>query len=231
MGRRQQIIQRAYDFGQSLPDWPRPKRPRIRLVTAFNAPIADYGEIAAARMAAYARHHGYDLRVYRDGFDPARPPAWSKILFVQRAFAGADWVVWIDADILIMDLSQPLEQWLSPDHDFIIARHHAPQPHANTGIFFARPRLWVRGFLRQVYAQKEVIHHGWWEQVALNIVLENHRLPRLLQVDNARAFNASFASAAPEDVYQPGDFLVHFAGQPNRASRMREFLARVAPGT
>lgn len=213
-----------------LPRWRIGLRPRIRIITAFDAAIACYGEIAAANLASYAQRHGYSLSVFRDGFDPSRPPAWSKILFTLRAMRGADWVVWVDADIMIMDHRRTLTPWLSESHDFVIARHHAPHAHANTGFFFARSRLWVRGFLRHVYSQTHVLHHGWWEQIALNLVLERYRFKRVCFVDEARAFNALYSSKAAEDVYKPGDFLVHLAGLPHKLELMRHLGAHVERG-
>ncbi|MFA6961807.1 MAG: DUF273 domain-containing protein [Opitutaceae bacterium] len=227
MGRRQKLIQAAYDLGQALPDWGRPKRPRIRIITAYDDAIATYGDIAAARMRDYAKRHGYDFVVYRDGFDPARPPAWSKILFTLRALRGVDWVVWLDADILIADLDRPLEEFISRDHDIVMARHIKPSPHPNTGVFLLRNRLWVRAFLRHVYAQTGVINHPWWEQVSWNILMEGYRLPRIRVVD-ARVFNSLHTSKAPEDVYQTGDFLIHFAGLPDKPSLMRDFLVSLS---
>ena len=224
MGRRQHLIQKAYDLGQALPDWRRPARPRIRIITGYNEVIASYGDIAAERMHAYAKRHGYDFIAFRSGFDATRPPAWSKILFSLRAMRGADWVVWFDADILIADLNRPLESFLTPDHDIIMAEHTAPGPHPNTGVFILRNRLWVRAFLRHVYSQTSVIQHPWWEQVAWNILMEKHCLPRI-RVLPARGLNSLYASQAQQDVYRPGDFIVHFAGLPGKCNLMHRFLA------
>lgn len=225
MGRRQQIVQRAYEIGQALPCGRPAGRPRIRIITGFDAAIADYGNLAVANLTAYAQRHDYQLQIFRDGFDRTRPPPWSKILFTLRALRGTDWVVWIDADILIANQAQRLEPFLSPDHDFIIARHHAPSPHVNTGVYFVRSRFWIRCFLRHVYAQTGVIHHGWWEQIAVNILLEKYRLDRVLVVNEARVFNSLYVSPVPEDLYRRGDFLVHFAGQSDKPELMRRFLS------
>jgi hypothetical protein len=227
MGRRQQIIQHAYNLGQAWRGGRTPLRPRIRIITAFDAAIAGSGNLAAANLSAYAVRHGYDFRSFRDGFDRSRPAPWSKILFTLQALRGTDWVVWIDADILIMNQAERLEGFLSADHDFVIAQHHAPNLHANTGVYFARSRLWVRCFLRHVYAQRSVINHGWWEQAAVNILLDNYRLPRVRVIERARTFNALYASPAAEDVYQSGDFLVHFAGRPDKTELMRRFAAKI----
>ena len=224
MGRRQQLIQRGYALLQALPVRA-PRRPRIRLITAYDDAIADYGDIAAKNHADYAARHGYAHHVYRSGFDPSRPPAWSKILFTLRAMRGADWVVWIDADILIMDQARRLESFITPGHDFILGQHQLPNPHANTGFFFVRRRLWTRALLRHTYSLTSVIHHPMWEQIAFNILIDQYRLPRLSKVP-ARNFNSLYSGACAEDVYQSGDFLVHFAGQPGKVALMQSFLGQ-----
>ena len=224
MGRRQKLLQFSYDRLAALPRPLADRPPRFRIVTAYDDAIAAYGDIAAADKAAYAARHGYELRVHRSGFDASRPPAWSKIRFVLRELRGADWVVWMDADTLIADHARPLADFVSPDADLVIARHAKPGLHANTGVFFLRNRLWSRLLLRHVYAQTHVIHHGWWEQMGLLLILDGYRFSRV-RYENARAFNSLYRSEAPDDVYRPGDFLVHFAGIGDRPRLMGDFAA------
>ena len=42
----------------------------------------------------------------------SRPASWSKILAVLSALDAYDWVMWVDADILITNTSMPLERLL-----------------------------------------------------------------------------------------------------------------------
>lgn len=222
MGRRQRLCQLGYDVLQALP-CRQPDRPRIRMITGYDDAIAGYGDLAARNHAAYARRHGYDHRVHRRGFDPARPPAWSKILFTLGSMSGADWVVWIDADLLIADPSRRLEDFIPAGCDFLLARHQAPSPHANTGFYFVRNRWWTRRLLRHTYSLEGVIHHPMWEQTAFNILLDRHQFPRL-RIVPGRTFNSLREGPCAMDLYQPGDFAVHFAGLPAKAGLMRAFL-------
>ncbi len=222
MSRRKKVIQFIYNQLSASAVRDRGDAPRIRLITGYDEAIAAYGDIAASNHAAYARSHGYDHRVYRSGFDTARPPAWSKIRFILRSLRGTDWVVWLDADTIITDPGRPLTRFISTRHDLILARHQSPILHANTGVMFLRNRLWIRFLLHHVYAQTQVIHHGWWEQMGLLVLLDGYHLPRV-GYTKAREFNSLYRSDTPTDVYQPGDFLVHFAGIGDRARLMAEF--------
>lgn len=224
MSRRHKLIKFIYKVLAGIPRIRAKRPPRFRIVTAYDDAIADYGDIAARDKESYAARHGYELQVHRTGFDMSRPAAWSKIRFVSKAMRGADWVVWMDADTLIADSTRKLGDFVSDDVDFVIARHSKPGPHANTGVFFIRNRLWTHFLMRHVYAQTGVINHGWWEQMGLLLVLDAYR-PDRIRYHSARAFNSLYRSEAEEDVYQPGDFLVHFAGIGNRPCLMRDFAA------
>ena len=227
MGRRQKLYQLGYDLLQGLP-CRRSARPRLRLITAYDDAIANYGDLAAGNHAAYAGRHGYAHHVYRHGFDPRRPPAWSKLLFTLAAMREAEWVVWIDADILITDPSRRLEDFIPAGCDFLLARHLAPGPHANTGFYFVRNRFWTRILLRHTYSLEGVIHHPMWEQMAFNILLDRHRFHRL-QIVPGRTFNSLYQGACEADLYRPGDFAIHFAGLPAKAGLMRAFLTGPQP--
>ena len=131
------------------------------------------------------------------------------------------------ADTLVADPGRPLSHFTSPHQDLILARHQSPIPHANTGVMFLRNRIWIRLLLHHVYAQTQVIHHGWWEQMGLLVLLDGYRFPRV-RYHEARDFNSLYRSDTPADVYRPGDFLVHFAGVGDRPRLMAEFARATA---
>ncbi len=71
----------------------------------------------------YCEKHGYDFIFTEETLDHSRHPYWQKILLTLKAMENPQyqWVVWIDADTLIMDLSTPLEDFIDKKNNFIIA--------------------------------------------------------------------------------------------------------------
>jgi hypothetical protein len=55
----------------------------LTLLTAYTDNLA-FGVIGAKNKRWYCRKHGYKFVCETQGFDLSRPPAWSKIIFVQK---------------------------------------------------------------------------------------------------------------------------------------------------
>jgi hypothetical protein len=72
-------------------------------------------DAAFATKEVYAARHGYTLLRPRHLLDASLPANWSKIAAVQDALRACEWVVWMDADTLVMNDSIRLETLL-PAH-------------------------------------------------------------------------------------------------------------------
>lgn len=105
--------------------------------------------------AAYAARHGYTIIDQSHLLDPTRPPAWSKIRAVQSMFDDhkCEWVMWLDADTVVMDSSRRLESIL-PDTetgiDLVVTTDRRFT--ANSGAWILRNTDWSQKFLRE-----------WWD--------------------------------------------------------------------
>ena len=59
--------------------------------------------IARRTIEPYARRYGYDLRLHTEVVDSRRPPPWSKIRILRELIENYELVVWLDADVVIVD--------------------------------------------------------------------------------------------------------------------------------
>jgi hypothetical protein len=80
--------------------------------------------------------------------------------------------------------------------------------------------LWLKQFINRTYQQIQFIHHIWWENKAMIDVAEkNPQDAAMIETiyDHSR-FNAylfgpkNTATDPSARLWQPGDFLLHFAG-------------------
>jgi hypothetical protein len=99
---------------------------RIAICTLYTPNVAQYGCIAEERMRAYCDRHGYTLYVHRDvpAHLGARLPIrgnWVKPYLLLDNLPHHQWVFWLDADILVNDVSTPLEP-LCDGRDIVLAR-------------------------------------------------------------------------------------------------------------
>jgi hypothetical protein len=190
--------------------WFTPSQKKVAVATLYTPEIADYGWLTSQVLTAYARRHGYHPVISTATMDPARPPAWSKLVLIQRYLArnpSCEWLLWIDADALITNPAIRVESLASEGVDFLVAEDCPPSP-INTGVFLVRNCPAALDLLRRAYAKVQYIHHPWWEQPAVAEALRESGARLRSRVVSRRLFN-SFAGE-----HQEGDFILHFAGCP-----------------
>ena len=120
----------------------------------------------------YCQMHGYDFIFVQEKLDPSRHAYWQKILLALKTMQNPDykWIVWMDADTLIMDQGIPLEDFIDQKSNFIVSENFNG---INSGIFFVRNCEWSLKFLHSVYARTDCLSHTWPEQQAMALELKN----------------------------------------------------------
>jgi hypothetical protein len=102
---------------------------------------------------------------------PERPISWSKVLVLQRLLAGNDFVMWVDADAIVIDPTEDLETWLPREHFLALAlqksRRRGQPPVPNAGVLGIRAGSLATRFLAEAWRQEDLIEHAWWEQAAM----------------------------------------------------------------
>lgn len=186
---------------------------KIGLLTLQTAEIKSYADIARRNKQDYCDRHGYRL-IVAESHDSSRPAAWTKIPLLLQHLSDFDWMFWTDADSVITNPDVRLEEFLNPWSDLIITRDCY---HINAGEYFLRNCEWSFRFLNEAWAQKDLIHHGWWDQAAMIRLYPKHFTH--FSILPPRAFNSY------ENNWQPGDFLIHFPGTSttHRFDRIRTF--------
>jgi len=107
----------------------------IALITCYTPNIASFGAIAEANLTRYCLRHGYTLHAYRQ--IPWEAPAeitanWLKPWFMQKHLAKHQWLVWVDADMLFLNQTQPLSFLLNNRN--ILVAHDIGNWLINSGI-------------------------------------------------------------------------------------------------
>lgn len=129
----------------------------------------EWREIAALtvpRMQRYAERHGHDFECYQFGGDIARPASWKKLLAIAGEFEHSDLVLWLDADVLIVDGSDDIASEFPPNRMQAMVRHATSEGDVpNAGVWFLDRRM--LGTLMACAIDDRFVHHKWWEQAAM----------------------------------------------------------------
>ena len=188
---------------------------KLLVLTGYDDAYANVGDIGIPNKYRYCELRNYAFNIVREGFDTSRPASWSKILFVKERLPHYDWIFWTDADSLIMNHEVKLTRFIDSSYDFIMALE-------NAGQFFIRNSEWSFKWLDAIWNSTEYIHHHWWENMAISMLKNagkgNPWYPSIKNIPmHCEHFNTWI------EHYKPGDFLLHFAGQEDRASLMNRY--------
>jgi glycosyltransferase involved in cell wall biosynthesis/Flp pilus assembly protein TadD len=187
------------------------QRPGFAVLTVYTPDLAEWAEPVAQQKRAYCDRHGYEFVCALESLDATCNPRWSKLLLIEQYLAshpGCTWVFWTDADSVIMNPGLRLEDFVD-DHDLIIPED---QNGLHAGLFFLRNGDRCLSFLRRACEMRRSFTAANPEQAAIVELLQkdDHGL-KVKRVQQA-TFNAYRAN------YRPGDFALHFAGMPDKAS-------------
>jgi hypothetical protein len=142
---------------------------RKALVTIGAGPAAELLDLSRPTFRAYADRHGYDL-IEGAPEDANRAPSWWKIPLVCRLLDSYDFVLWVDADTLILDPTVDVETVIPPDAFQAFATVELKDRLGNSpcgGVWAFRAGERTQRFLDAIWAQDDLIGHRWWEQAAL----------------------------------------------------------------
>jgi len=169
-----------------------------------------YAEVADANKQAYCDKHGYTYRSFRASLDVSRHIAWSKVVAVLRLLPDFSWVMWTDADSLVMDMERSLERWTATDRAIVICQESNDNFTLNTGQFLVRNceasikvmQAWLDKCPANSSTLKTLI-----DQPHFMKVYEEHAWARdAVDICDQREFNSFWHQ------YCDGDFILHFAG-------------------
>jgi hypothetical protein len=198
-------------------------KPRFAILTlAIGGDFCRDLEPLLASKRDYATRHGYTyVQGGAEHWDRERPIAWSKIPFlldfIRREGANYDYIWLSDADVYITNPDQPLTVLLErigmPDWAELTMNVDS-WGNVNSGNMLLRPTDFVVEYFKRVWSEARDIYHIWYENKAMIDVYEAHPeyKARIYFVRDVRAFNAYVNGRAGAEMWQHGDFLVHFAG-------------------
>lgn len=231
------------------------RRLKIAILTLSDSNYRGLSSMSRYNFRRYAAHHGYDFIEYNRLLDNEFPAQWNKILALKEHLHQYEWVFWVDSDMLLMDLSQPLEKLIDPDYDLIISgnRHaidneltfHPTYKNILDGQFLIRNTSLMHQFLDAILhpAADVPIHDFDHEVRQMRILLnqdEGYR-SRVKIIDETSMcsmwynddpdiiFNHYPDWNLGSNIYKRGDFVIHFTGYPldKRIELMEKFSRKV----
>ena len=123
---------------------------------------------SALSFERYAQRWGWDLVLSSEELSDGRPVPWAKIPFIRSLLDEYEWVLWLDADVVIVDLEADISLEIESEKDLYMVEHTwLGQYTVNSGVMLVQSSDWSRAFLHQVWALDRYCEHPWWENAAV----------------------------------------------------------------
>jgi hypothetical protein len=124
--------------------------------------------LARRTVAPYARRHGYELALHTVPVETTRPVPWSKVLILRDLVEHHETVVWLDADLVVVDGRADIAAELPADRFLGLVEHRIGAARfPNSGVMVLRGGERSAAFLDAVWALDEYTNHQWWENAAI----------------------------------------------------------------
>jgi hypothetical protein len=124
--------------------------------------------LAAPSFRRYARRHGYELALHTEILDATRPAPWSKVVLLRALAAKHELLLWLDADLVIVNGSRDIAGELEDERFLYLVEHQTQAGRMpNSGVMLLRGGQETIAFLDDVYAQTDLVNHRWWENAAI----------------------------------------------------------------
>jgi len=169
---------------------------------------SNFGDITSAAAKDYCVAYGYRFACYREVLDQNQSPHWSKLLALQQEFEkGEDWLLWLDADALIVQQRFRLEDILGAAENS--GKNLIFSQDANgicSGVFFIKNTEWSKQFIKSVLLLGELPDCGHLhEQQTIRKLFEN--FPSLR--DHVTTIPDSIIQN-PESEFSSTAFIMHY---------------------
>lgn len=145
--------------------------PQVKIARMVMLYTPDYApaKVSVPDIQQYCKIWEYSLQVHTDRLEPSWPAAWNKILATLNALkevAEGEWVMWMDADMVMKRYNRPLESLVDTDKDFMIS---VDSQGICTGLYLIRNVPLMREFFSNLLLD---IRQEWpWEQDAMKDLL------------------------------------------------------------
>jgi len=152
-----------------------------------------------------------------------RAPTFGKLRLIKEACVGRDdfWLLWADADVLIVNQSIPLTSVVDDAYDLMLTQDWFM---INAGVFLIRCSPWALDLVKRTYEDRSFDKAIALDQSALqHFLAKDENREKHLKMIPKHAINVY------TEEYRPGDFILHMAGKlyeatvPGATALIRQF--------
>ena len=192
---------------------------KIKIISAYNECFKEISDLSFSTVESFCQNKSIDCeRFYVKDFD--KPMAWFKIKALTDEIKSNqyDYILWIDADAMILDKNFDIESIIDSKKTLHITKDFN---NVNSGVMIWKVCELSSYLLDQIWLMSEkYLNHMWWEQAAIielyekNIgnILEN---TSFIKQSTLNAYETRYYGQLREDgEINENSFICHFPSLP-----------------
>lgn len=161
---------------------------------------------------SYCNLHGYDFIEDESVYNPDKPIPWTKIPLILKYIDSYDYIIWVDADILIMNTNIKVEDFIKTYPCDIICGSDWKM--INTGVMIIKCNDFTKEFIKSIETNiydpnedKSGRYLNWEQGSFINLYDKNFmNCKEHIHITCPTELNSYWFN------YFPGHFVLHFAG-------------------
>jgi hypothetical protein len=205
---------------------------KIKIISAYNEKMKALSDLSFRATEEFCEKHGFDCERYKI-VEYDRPASWYKIKVILECLdQNYDFLLWIDADAIILNKNFNLKSLIKTDKNFYISKDLNT---LNFGVFLARKNEFSKDLFEKIYSMTEYINHAWWEQAALidlynldynNIQSKTELVPQ--NTLNAYEYQYYGFDRSHDGQIDSNSFIAHFPALPldSRLFLMKKYITQ-----
>jgi hypothetical protein len=179
---------------------------KIGIIQLYDDGRKGYGDLTGGVAESYCAKHGYSYVRYRELIDPNLIPTWNKLLAVLKELPNFDLLLWLDADALIVNPDQRIEDVIAPYEAGKDMFFSSDNMGLCAGVFFARNTPWVTDFIKGVLSIGELPDCGHLhEQKTIRTLFESYP-----KVSEKISLIPDSIIHYPYSEFNPSAFIMHY---------------------
>jgi hypothetical protein len=212
------------------------KNSEIAFIYIFTKNIFEYSKHSIMNVLSYIKKHNYAFIIYDKLFCNSVAPCWNKILAILKNIKKYKYIVWFDADAIILNFDITIESIIEKNNkvDLYLCNDIAIDKECiNSGIMIIKNTEWSYNLFKKVWDSPILHLHNDQNVIYHEIVKEVYpdSNPPLKFSIFCNKITHSKVQIFPENLfnthilnYNTGDFIIHLMGAPNevRADIMRQ---------
>ncbi len=203
------------------------KKRTVTIITAYNRDYKVLGDMAASQIRKYCARYNFGSVIFETENLSPRPYPWitaATLYYTLSFLTNSDpeaWVVWIDADAVIVNLDfnllTEIIQKASPKTEIFFTKDFNG---VNTGVALLKNTRFVKKMLEKTWSLRRYVDHPWWWQRAVIDLIDRdwRGIRGRIQFVPQHILNAYthvlYGTTFPEGELTPDSFIYHIPGQP-----------------